>query len=157
MTMVVKILGLFRHAEAEDEAASGRDFDRRLSEKGWTDAKAAGRALAEAAQFDRVLVSEAARAWETWRALAPAFPRVEAQVHRTLYMAGPEGVLDHAARSGGDAVLVIGHNPGLRETAEALAPGSAPRLPKATGVVLGLPAFNLDGSAHWVRHVKLSS
>lgn len=155
MAEPMKILCLFRHAEAMDEAASGRDFDRRLTEKGQAHAAAIGSALAAAARFDRVLVSEAARAWETWRAIAPALECVEAQVHRALYMAGPQRILEFAAQSGGDAVLVIGHNPGLRETAESLAPGSAPRLRKASGVLLALDGFNMQASARLVQRINL--
>ena len=66
---------LLRHGKAEARAASGEDFDRPLTPRGWRDARLIANAVAEAGFApDRAVVSAAVRTRETWEAVAPTFP-----------------------------------------------------------------------------------
>jgi phosphohistidine phosphatase len=88
---------------------------------------------------DRVLISSSARTSETWDFLSRAFalsstlvpPDACATVSPVtaattyvdrLYNANADAIIDIARHDGDDAptLLVIGHNPGLHETAQAL-------------------------------------
>jgi phosphohistidine phosphatase len=148
---------LFRHAKAEPRAAGMEDFDRPLSERGRQDAALMGRVLAGAGLVpDVALVSPARRTSETWVFARDAFPPIRAQLNRALYDASPatiraevEAVADRA-----DTLVVVGHNPGLHQTAvDLLADGGAAatelrrvgaRFPTATAAVL---AFDEVGRA----------
>jgi len=138
---------LLRHAKAEPTAASGRDFDRPLAARGHRDSAIIGQALA-AAGFtpDRVLVSAAQRALETWQAAKPAFPTAQARIVSELYLA-PSEQLASLAEEESDAasLMIIAHNPGLHEYALALHGDDAdPRLagfPTAAAAV-----FEMDGA-----------
>ena len=58
----MKSLTLFRHAKTEADAESGRDFDRRLTERGRDDAVRMGEEIGELGLgFDLILSSPAAR------------------------------------------------------------------------------------------------
>ncbi len=106
---------LMRHAQAEARAPSGDDFDRALTEAGQSDAALMGRVLAEAGlQPDLALVSAAQRTRETWEAAAQAFGEVEARFDRRLYNAGSAEIRNAIERAGdAEAIMVVGHNPGL--------------------------------------------
>ena len=151
---------LFRHGKAEQESASGDDFDRRLAPRGHSESAAMGESLAELGlKPDLALVSPAARARETWAAAEPAFPNAEVRFDKDLYLADP-GAIRRAAEKAGNGfgtVMVVGHNPGLQELALLLLiEGSAPsslisrasrQFPTAAAAVFiidsnGRPAFD---------------
>lgn len=148
---------LLRHGKAEADAASGRDFDRSLTGRGRRDALIVAKALEEAGMRpDLVLVSPAARAAQTWEAMAEVFPKAEVQPAPELYEIGPDGILALARAEAGPArtVMVVGHNPGLGQLAAWLAQdapsGEARRrivegFPTAAAAVIGFspPAFDL--------------
>lgn len=121
---------LFRHGKAEQESASGDDFDRRLASRGQRESAAMADRLAELGlKPDLALVSSAARTRETWAAMAPVFPGAEVRVERDLYLADSGTVRRLAETAGRDVatVMVVGHNPGLQELAlMLLIEGSAP-------------------------------
>src|SRR5579871_1436165 len=90
---------LFRHAKAEPRANGGDDFDRPLAERGREDAALVGEALAGAGLVpDMALVSPARRAAETWIYAGDAFPRIRAELDRSLYNAAPEDIRAAIAR-----------------------------------------------------------
>jgi len=146
---------LLRHGKAEADAASGQDFDRVLTDRGRRDADLVARALAEAGvEPDLVLVSSAARAAQTWEAVAPAFPRAKAESAPALYEISPDGILALAKAEKVGTVMVVGHNPGLGQLASWLsqdAPPSEARrnialgFPTAAAAVIGFdpPTFDL--------------
>jgi len=117
----MKTLILMRHAKAVREHEAPSDQARRLTGRGRRDAEAAGAALtAEGLKPDVALVSAAQRTRETaFLALAHISP-ITARVDETLYLAAPETIWAAALASGGETVLVIGHNPGLQELAADL-------------------------------------
>ena len=122
-------LMLLRHAKTEENAPDGSDINRRLDARGRIDAAAIGAWLArQAEQPARVLVSDAARARQTWQI---AWESMEASANvrapdvrhlPQLYGAGPAQLLQAVHTDGGDAVdvMIVAHNPGLHELALAL-------------------------------------
>lgn len=121
---------LLRHGEAERDAPSGDDFDRRLASRGAAESAAMGETLAELGLSpDLALVSAAARTRGAWAAVAPAFPKAVARFEDSLYLAEAETirVLAEAAGATAGTVMVVGHNPGLQELAvQMLIQGGAP-------------------------------
>ena len=115
---------LLRHGKAESEAPSGEDFDRALTERGERDSAIVALALAQAGVApDLVIVSPAARARQTWEAMAYIFPAAEVVYARTLYNAEPDTILAEAQTRGREepTVMVVAHNPGLHQLALVLA------------------------------------
>jgi phosphohistidine phosphatase len=152
---------LFRHAKAEPRGPGEDDFDRPLSERGREDAALVGAALArENLAPDYALISPARRTAETWICARDAFPRIRAELNRTLYNAAPEDVREAIEQVAErcDTLIVIGHNPGLHELAVELLVDAAAsaadveavaaRFPTATAAVYAIDAVgraSLDG------------
>jgi phosphohistidine phosphatase len=120
---------LFRHGKAEQDSASGDDFDRRLAPRGERESASMGERLAELGLTpDLALISPAARARGTWSAAEAAFPRAEARFDDDLYHADAGTIRRAAEQAGHDraTVMVVGHNPGLQElTLQLLLEGAA--------------------------------
>jgi phosphohistidine phosphatase len=122
------VIGLLRHAKSA--YPPGVDDARRpLSERGLRDAPVAGRLLSERLGVpDLVLVSTATRTQQTWQAAAAAFPHPpHRRAEHVIYDASVDDLLlliRSLDESVGSAVLV-GHNPGLEETAFALSGDSS--------------------------------
>lgn len=145
---------LFRHAKTEVQSTSGEDFDRRLTERGHSDAALMAKLLCEEGLSpDKVLVSAAARAQETWAAMSPLLPQAAAETQPRLYLAPAETLLLAAeAEAEAETVMIIAHNPGLHDAALQLsrdgrAAGALRRrllegLPTAAAVVF---AFEPEG------------
>jgi phosphohistidine phosphatase len=120
-------LMLLRHAKTETDAPSGKDHDRRLDDRGRSDAADIGAWMVRHGHVpDLVLVSTATRAVQTWNTVHGAMkaaPQPLVANLPELYGAGPSQLLQviHAV-DGEDPqhLLVIGHNPGLHELALAL-------------------------------------
>jgi phosphohistidine phosphatase len=132
---------LLRHGKAEADAPSGQDFDRTLTARGRSDAALVARRLAEAGHApDLVLVSPAARAKETWEAVAPFFPNARVEWAPMLYHIDPQGILDLAQGQDARTVMVVGHNPGLGELAAYLArkvgPADVAGFPTAAAAII---------------------
>jgi phosphohistidine phosphatase len=120
-------LMLLRHAKTEPDAPSGKDHDRRLDDRGRSDAADVGAWLVRHRRIpDLVLVSTAVRARQTWDVIYGAMKAVPQPLVADLpelYGAGPSQLLHiiHAVDAQDpQRLLVIGHNPGLHELALAL-------------------------------------
>jgi phosphohistidine phosphatase len=121
-------LMLLRHAKTENDAPSGRDQDRRLDQRGRTDAAEIGGWIGRHPPFpDLVLVSPAIRAHQTWEIASEAMKnpgrRPQVELLPELYGADPSQLLQavRAASSADPKVLMlVGHNPGMHELALAL-------------------------------------
>lgn len=126
---------LLRHAKTETDAPSGRDQDRRLDERGRTDAAAVGSWIGLHQPLPGlVLVSPAVRARQTWEIVSDAMQAAvgnsikkpctppSAGVLEELYGADPAQILEtvHTASARWGSLMVIGHNPGMHELALAL-------------------------------------
>lgn len=132
---------LLRHGKAEADAPSGRDFDRALTSRGRRDALIVAEALDRAGvRPDLVLVSPAARAAQTWEAMAEVFPRARVEETPELYEISPDAILQLARdeADGAATVMVVGHNPGLGQLAAWLAQ-AAPQGPGRARIAEGFP------------------
>lgn len=127
-----RTLVVVRHAKAEDSAST--DHDRRLTDRGRADATALGESLGELLDptlFDEggavALVSSAARASETWSAVAEGLDTdVQLRVQDDLYEAGPDEVVELLNGLDDETTLavVVGHNPTMEALAHLLDDGS---------------------------------
>ncbi|AKT52316.1 SixA phosphatase family protein [Arsenicicoccus sp. oral taxon 190] len=128
MTNPQRTLVLMRHAEAGHGA--GGDHDRPLTSQGRSDARAAGRWLAEeVGELDLVLVSSARRTRETWREAADAGAAArDVQASDEVYDAGLDELLAAVSHlpDKARAVLVLGHAPGIPMLAHVLASADGP-------------------------------
>jgi phosphohistidine phosphatase len=117
-------LMLLRHAKAEKGESGMPDRDRRLNARGRDDAaRIAAHMEAHALLPDRVLVSSARRTRETWEHMVSAFAAAPPVAFEDrLYESGTETILTaiKATDRSASALLVIGHNPGLCDTARLL-------------------------------------
>jgi phosphohistidine phosphatase len=112
---------LLRHAKTERAAPGEHDRDRKLMERGRTDASIIGAYLVRH-RFgpELALVSPATRAAETWALVAAAFPEASPRVvsDERIYNAVPEtlmGLIRETTQA--HSVIVVGHNPSLHDLA----------------------------------------
>lgn len=117
-------LMLLRHAKAE--VGHGKaDHARALNALGLKQAEAMGRYLAtEGLWLDMILASNSLRTSHTAGIIQPlAGKDATFKLDPALYVAHPRTVLEaiHATPAVSRVLLVIGHNPGIAELAEALA------------------------------------
>jgi phosphohistidine phosphatase len=136
-------LMILRHAKAEKAAPGVRDRDRKLDGRGQSDAAMiAAYMVRHDLQPRRILVSAAQRTRETWQCMAEAFAAVPVAYEDRLYESGSEQILAVIRELGRAAptLLVIGHNPGLYDTARLLI---APSSREADVLDDGLPTAGL--------------
>ncbi len=135
---------LLRHAHAEAAAPGQDDADRPLSAEGRAEAEAAGKWLKEHGHVpDRVLVSPSRRTRETLEQVLAIIGYVEQREDRRIYEA-TSGTLMQVVDEHRDIgrVLLVGHNPGLEQTAALLASGQSGDfrgMPAGAVAVLRLP------------------
>ncbi|MGH6768018.1 MAG: SixA phosphatase family protein [Xanthobacteraceae bacterium] len=112
---------IFRHAKAEKGAPGTRDRDRELNPRGHKDARRMGAYMARHTLLPALaLVSPARRTRETWDGIAAELPAtVPVSFEDRLYDSGAETILAvlREIESEVAAVLVVGHNPSLHESA----------------------------------------
>jgi phosphohistidine phosphatase len=122
-------LMLLRHSKTENDAPSGRDQDRRLDNRGRSDAAEIGGWIGRHPPFpDSVLVSHAIRAHQTWEiaweAMKKLVPEPRVELVPELYGADPAQLLQiirDASAADPKTLMLVGHNPGMHEMALALA------------------------------------
>lgn len=143
---------LLRHAKSSWSDDAIPDFDRPLNPRGRTTLPLMGRHLAaHGLTPQRVLCSSARRTRETLAGLLPFFETdLEVRQTRDLYEAGEDRMIDQIRAHGATArtLLVVGHNPGLQETALALIGSGNPsfiediekKFPTAACAVIDFPA-----------------
>ncbi len=149
---MTKRLLLMRHAKSDWSDPWLADRERPLAPRGERDALRMGLWLRETSLVpDKVIVSPARRAVQTWRGVSTALDRtVPVEVDARLHVFDDHGPLLEAIReNGGDAhiLLVIGHNEAVHDLALTLArTGNAAALerlrksfPTAAVAVIDLP------------------
>ena len=122
-------LMLLRHAKSDWTEPKQEDSERPLNGRGRRAAPLLGQKILSQDQLpDRVLCSTAVRAQETWNGLIEAWPddevqRIEVLFLSKLYLASPATILQTADEYQTDcnALLVVGHNPGMELLASQLA------------------------------------
>ena len=120
---------LLRHAKSSSDDAKLADRDRPLTARGRRAATAMRQAMHELGLTpDLVLVSPARRTLQTLNALEPWDDTPLQEQIEALYLAGPMqliGVLQDVPETV-RSVLLIGHNPGMHDLAQALIAGAQP-------------------------------
>src|SRR5688572_28165608 len=105
-------LWMLRHGDAEDRSPSGADADRRLTERGERQARAAGAALRRLdVAFAAVFTSPRVRALDTARLACDALgcsPQIADSLGGGF---AASDAIDLLRSIDGDRILVIGHNP----------------------------------------------
>ncbi|AOR69375.1 phosphohistidine phosphatase SixA [Burkholderia stabilis] len=144
---------LWRHAEAEDYAAS--DFARQLTVRGRKDAQAMAKWLRGRLETNAViLASPAARTVQTVEALTDQYRTVDAlapggSVDDVLTAAGwPEGIAP--------TVVIVGHQPTLGSVAAQLIAGSDDSWSVKKGGIVWLASRTRDGSRQAVLKAVLT-
>ncbi len=126
----MKSVYILRHADTERGDGRGGDHKRQLTEEGTEESANIGRWITETGlSIDTVLCSTAARARETLEQLGCPDLEAKASFSDELYLA-TTGELLHILSQLDDSrssVLVIGHNPGLRELCRILAVDGDPK------------------------------
>jgi phosphohistidine phosphatase len=117
-------LVLVRHAKAGEGAV---DRDRPLADRGVAEAPAVGRWLAQQGIVpDRVVVSPARRARQTWELAAGELgPAAEPVLDDRVYGNTPEDLLEIVRETPAEVrtLAIVGHNPGIQDLAMALDDG----------------------------------
>jgi phosphohistidine phosphatase len=118
-------LTLVRHAKTETAHSGQEDWDRMLEPRGQRDAPEMGRRMKERGlKPDKILTSPAVRALTTTTIMARELgvPASKVIQDERLYLAGVRSLLAVIRELGGAAkhLMVVGHNPGLTELADAL-------------------------------------
>ncbi|MCW5718434.1 MAG: histidine phosphatase family protein [Bauldia sp.] len=115
---------LLRHAKAAAGSLGAPDFDRPLTAQGRRSATLVGEHIARhRLEPDRILCSTSRRTRETLAALLPHLAGdADMRMARILYEPAAGHYCDIVGRYGltANTLLVIGHNPGMQETAEML-------------------------------------
>lgn len=111
----MKTLGLLRHAKSDWDDVALRDFDRGLNDRGRRGAAVMGGHIREyGVAFDLVIASPAERVKRTLEATRLQLP-VRWEEH--VYLADSDALIEllRALEGNPEAVLLVGHNPGLQE------------------------------------------
>ncbi len=117
-------LMLLRHAKTERAQPGESDRDRKLSERGRSDAPLIGAYMAHHGLVpDLALVSPATRAQETWALLADCFGKKTPAVvnDERIYNADSQVLMALLAETErAKSLVLVGHNPGLHDLAVQL-------------------------------------
>lgn len=144
---------ILRHGKAAPEGA-GSDHARPLTKQGKRAAEVVGKLLRDDDLLpDRIISSNAARAFDTARRVAKAAGLTNEIAERAdLYLAEPDAYLKVLRAEARDAqrVLLVGHNPGL-EALALLLTGEPTSLPTAGLVVCELPIARFSELSLQVR------
>jgi phosphohistidine phosphatase len=126
---------LVRHAKAES-GEDKSDHDRDLTSRGTKAATEAGRWLAERLPApERVWCSSAARARQTWEAMAPSLRPGRVDMDRGLYLASAADVVERVSAGGAGTTVVVGHNPTVEQVLAGLVGEGRGMRPGAVAVV----------------------
>lgn len=155
-------LVLVRHAKAGEGAV---DRDRPLADRGVAEAPAVGRWLAaQGIVPDRVVVSPARRARQTWELAAVDVGPVPAPVFDgRVYRNTVEDLLEIVRETPAEVAIlaIVGHNPGIQDFALALDDGRGDDADRAELAAKyrtsGVAVFDLSDSWAEVRSATLTS
>ena len=114
-----RLLILTRHAKSSWDHPTLSDHDRPLNKRGRNSAPKMAAWLREHDWLpNEVLSSTAVRTRETWERMGLKAGKV--CLHSTLYLAGSGTILSHLSEATGQAVLMLGHNPGIADFADRI-------------------------------------
>jgi phosphohistidine phosphatase len=143
--LAVPTLVLLRHAKTEPHRTD--DHSRRLVDRGRADAEQVRRWLdAQGIRPDRVVVSTAARAQETWELASVG--DVEPELDQRVYEASPEDLRAVVTETGTEVatLVLVGHNPSIERLAWELDDAEPARDRTDRGMrTCGVAVFELSG------------
>ncbi len=145
---------LLRHAKSSWAEADQRDIDRPLNDRGRRDAPRMGAWLRGNGYLpDLALVSVAERTRQTWEGVASTLGQGPVEFVEALYHASAERMLAVLRGAQGGTVLMLGHQPGIGQTAARLLsnpPGDEDfrTYPTAATAVLDFDIEDWD-EVHW--------
>jgi phosphohistidine phosphatase len=131
-TRLVKRLWLLRHAKSSRDDPGLPDHDRPLALRGRKAAKHVGRWASEnGLRPELVLCSTARRTRETLDLLLDELGAPHVELDDSVYGASAFELLERLriVPSSVEALLIVGHNPGLQELCGVLAPPEPPAFP----------------------------
>lgn len=131
----MKTIYIVRHAKAEDDSASGRDFDRALTGKGIRTAEKMGKRLARRHLLpDIIITSPAQRALQTAQIIGKTikYPGEIIQ-NKTIYNSMASSLIDIIKNTEKNiqSLMLVGHNPSLTDLVNYFCPSGIENLPKA--------------------------
>ena len=137
----MKTLYLLRHAKSSWNFDDLSDQERPLNDRGRDDAPRMGQALARRTiKLDLLVSSPAVRALSTAALVAREleYPHDKIHVEAGIYGADVAGLLTiiRALPDAAESVLLVGHNPTITDTANALSPSRLNEMPTAAVVCL---------------------
>ena len=133
----MKTLALFRHAKTERDSATGRDYDRALTERGQNDSGRVGAEIRELGlHFNLVLASPARRSAETIELAAVPSPTFDERIYDAS--AGQLLEIVREVDDGVDRLMMVGHNPGFEHLASRLV-GNEVEMPTGSLIEIELP------------------
>lgn len=137
----MKTLYLLRHAKSSWSFDELSDQQRPLNDRGRDDAPRMGQALARRhITLDLLVSSPAVRALSTAALVAKEldYPHNRIQVEAGIYGADVDGllVIIRALPDAAGSVLLVGHNPTITDTVNALSPSDINEMPTAAVVCL---------------------
>lgn len=154
----MKRLMLMRHAKS-DYPAGVSDHERPLAPRGQRDAPRMGQQIARRALLpSHVIASTARRTRETLALIEPYLGTHTLNYERAIYEASPEAILRVIRAAGPDVrtLLIVGHNPGLEQTATFLVKGGGtaadPLDEKFPTAALAVLDFEMDDWANIAGH-----
>jgi phosphohistidine phosphatase len=119
------LLIAMRHAKAVDRMQAEDDFERGLTERGVADADRAAKAIEGAGlKVTHALVSPARRTRETWKRISATVGEPPVTDPMALYHASPdmlERAIAEQLEAGAEAIMLVGHNPGIGALVHMLA------------------------------------
>ncbi len=115
-------LHLLRHSKTEKFSFSGKDFDRKLMEKGIRQSAEIFKFLkSQSFENTNLFCSAAQRTIETFDLVCSNFKFNQVSFHQELYLAGLEDILQFIwTLNSQKDIFIIGHNEGLSELASYL-------------------------------------
>jgi phosphohistidine phosphatase len=120
----MRSLYLLRHAKSDWDGSGVADFDRPLSERGFSAAPKMGQFMAENKLIpDRILCSAANRTRQTLSALLPHLGDVaDIEIMESIYSGGAQEYFNllRSQENEAETILLIGHNPSIQGLALAL-------------------------------------
>ena len=120
----MKTVYILRHAKSDRDNATLKDHDRPLSARGRDAApKMAAYIKSQGYEPEAVLSSTSRRTVETYDLVKEALGKAKVNFEESLYLAEKRQLMDRLRwlDDGLGSVMLIGHNPGLEELANALA------------------------------------
>ncbi len=145
---MMKHLYLIRHAEACEQGANRRDYDRPLSTHGEEDASRMGQRLSQWTKPDVMFSSPAIRAKTTANILATAieYPKSDIIFDEQIYEAELENLMSviRAVPKKIVCVMLVGHNPALTQLVNMLGAGDNAHMPTCSMALFQIPSNSWD-------------